>query len=160
MRTGRRQRTVRSRAYYRETTQFFMSPISSVIWNPPGPCGNHFYAAESRESPLIRGPVRPSHWATSTFALHSNGPPICAIALATSAGYNAALPQIWPCGTKNQLKVCPVANGTFAGVDEAKLWSMADALRNNMDPAEYKHVVLGLIFLKYISDAFRKASSL
>ena len=47
-----------------------------------------------------------------------------------------------------------MANGNFAGVDEAKLWSMADALRNNMDAAEYKHVVLGLIFLKYISDAF------
>ncbi len=31
---------------------------------------------------------------------------------------------------------------------------MADALRHNMDAAEYKHVVLGLIFLKYISDAF------
>ena len=37
---------------------------------------------------------------------------------------------------------------------EAKLWEAADALRNNMDAAEYKHVVLGLIFLKYISDAF------
>jgi type I restriction enzyme M protein len=37
---------------------------------------------------------------------------------------------------------------------EARLWQMADALRNNMDAAEYKHVVLGLIFLKYISDAF------
>lgn len=37
---------------------------------------------------------------------------------------------------------------------EAKLWATADALRNNMDAAEYKHVVLGLIFLKYISDAF------
>jgi type I restriction enzyme M protein len=37
---------------------------------------------------------------------------------------------------------------------EAKLWQAADALRNNMDAAEYKHVVLGLIFLKYISDAF------
>ncbi len=36
----------------------------------------------------------------------------------------------------------------------AKLWAAADALRNNMDAAEYKHVVLGLIFLKYISDAF------
>ena len=36
---------------------------------------------------------------------------------------------------------------------EAKLWQAADALRNNMDAAEYKHV-LGLIFLKYISDAF------
>ncbi len=37
---------------------------------------------------------------------------------------------------------------------EAKLWQAADALRNNMDAAEYKHVVLGVIFLKYISDAF------
>jgi type I restriction enzyme M protein len=37
---------------------------------------------------------------------------------------------------------------------ESKLWAAADALRNNMDAAEYKHVVLGLIFLKYISDAF------
>src|SRR4051812_44681581 len=37
---------------------------------------------------------------------------------------------------------------------EARLWAAADALRNNMDAAEYKHVVLGLIFLKYISDAF------
>ena len=37
---------------------------------------------------------------------------------------------------------------------EAKLWQSADKLRNNMDAAEYKHVVLGLIFLKYISDTF------
>jgi type I restriction enzyme M protein len=37
---------------------------------------------------------------------------------------------------------------------EAKLWLTADKMRNNMDAAEYKHVVLGLIFLKYISDAF------
>ncbi len=37
---------------------------------------------------------------------------------------------------------------------EAKLWAAADKLRGNMDAAEYKHVVLGLIFLKYISDAF------
>lgn len=37
---------------------------------------------------------------------------------------------------------------------EAKLWQAADKLRNNMDAAEYKHIVLGLIFLKYISDAF------
>jgi type I restriction enzyme M protein len=47
-----------------------------------------------------------------------------------------------------------VANGAIAEINEAKLWSMADALRNNMDAAEYKHIVLGLIFLKYISDAF------
>ena len=39
---------------------------------------------------------------------------------------------------------------------EAKLWAMADALRGSMDAAEYKHVVLGLIFLKYISDAFEE----
>ena len=37
---------------------------------------------------------------------------------------------------------------------EAELWQMADTLRGSMDAAEYKHVVLGLIFLKYISDAF------
>lgn len=46
-----------------------------------------------------------------------------------------------------------MANGTPNGF-ESKLWAAADALRNNMDAAEYKHVVLGLIFLKYISDAF------
>ena len=40
---------------------------------------------------------------------------------------------------------------------ESDLWRMADALRGNMDAAEYKHVVLGLVFLKYISDAFEEA---
>ncbi len=40
---------------------------------------------------------------------------------------------------------------------ESELWRMADALRGSMDAAEYKHVVLGLIFLKYISDAFEEA---
>src|SRR5438067_1586321 len=39
---------------------------------------------------------------------------------------------------------------------EADLWRMADALRGSMDAAEYKHVVLGLLFLKYISDAFEE----
>ena len=39
---------------------------------------------------------------------------------------------------------------------EALLWSAADKLRGHMDAAEYKHVVLGLIFLKYISDAFEE----
>src|ERR1700730_5966668 len=52
-----------------------------------------------------------------------------------------------PATTKNN------SNGANLGF-EAKLWAAADALRNNMDAAEYKHVVLGLIFLKYISDAF------
>src|SRR5665648_24539 len=37
------------------------------------------------------------------------------------------------------------------------IWQMADKLRNNMDAAEYKHVCLGLIFLKYISDTFEEA---
>ena len=39
---------------------------------------------------------------------------------------------------------------------ETELWQMADTLRGSMDAAEYKHVVLGLIFLKYISDAFEE----
>lgn len=37
---------------------------------------------------------------------------------------------------------------------EEKLWAAADKMRGNMDPSEYKHIVLGLIFLKYISDSF------
>lgn len=37
---------------------------------------------------------------------------------------------------------------------EEKLWASADKMRNNMDASEYKHVVLGLIFLKYVSDTF------
>ncbi|MHC5862536.1 type I restriction-modification system subunit M N-terminal domain-containing protein, partial [Nostoc sp.] len=39
---------------------------------------------------------------------------------------------------------------------EQKLWKTADKLRKNIDAAEYKHIVLGLIFLKYISDAFEE----
>ncbi|GIW33854.1 class I SAM-dependent DNA methyltransferase [Meiothermus sp.] len=49
------------------------------------------------------------------------------------------------------------SNATGAALGyEAELWKMADALRGSMDAAEYKHVVLGLIFLKYISDAFEE----
>ena len=49
------------------------------------------------------------------------------------------------------------AGSTGANVGhEAQLWQMADALRANMDAAEYKHVCLGLLFLKYISDAFEE----
>jgi type I restriction enzyme M protein len=52
-------------------------------------------------------------------------------------------------------KATRTKNGTAANIGyEAELWRMADALRASMDAAEYKHVVLGLIFLKYISDAF------
>ena len=43
---------------------------------------------------------------------------------------------------------------------EAELWQMADTLRGSMDAAEYKHVVLGLLFLKYISDAFEERHAL
>ena len=46
-----------------------------------------------------------------------------------------------------------VADNKFE-VIEKKLWDAADKLRKNIDAAEYKHVVLGLIFLKYISDTF------
>ena len=49
----------------------------------------------------------------------------------------------------------PTNGGATTGY-EAELWAMADALRGSMDAAEYKHVVLGLIFLKYISDAFEE----
>ncbi|MHB8106847.1 MAG: type I restriction-modification system subunit M [Candidatus Cryosericum sp.] len=50
-------------------------------------------------------------------------------------------------------------HGNITGANlgfEAKLWSMADSLRGSMDSAEYKHVVLGLVFLKYISDRFEE----
>src|ERR1700693_195228 len=59
--------------------------------------------------------------------------------------------------SRGSLMAKPKAKNSDTGANlgfEAKLWAAADALRNNMDAAEYKHVVLGLIFLKYISDAF------
>ena len=48
------------------------------------------------------------------------------------------------------------ASQSLIGINESELWAMADALRGSTDAAEYKHVVLGLIFLKYISDAFEE----
>jgi len=54
-------------------------------------------------------------------------------------------------------KTTDKTNGNGANLGfEAKLWLAADKLRGHMDAAEYKHVVLGLIFLKYISDAFQE----
>ena len=47
------------------------------------------------------------------------------------------------------------SNGATLGF-ERQLWKAANTLRGNMDAAEYKHVVLGLIFLKHISDAFEQ----
>src|SRR5919107_1449484 len=49
----------------------------------------------------------------------------------------------------------PIASG-LTNAEKAKLWAAADKLRGHLDAAEYKHVVLGLIFLKYISDAFEE----
>lgn len=59
--------------------------------------------------------------------------------------------------SKEKKKKEQTGNGSTANIGfEAKLWTAADKMRANMDAAEYKHVVLGLIFLKYISDAFEE----
>lgn len=51
----------------------------------------------------------------------------------------------------------PAGKGTGANLGfEEKLWASADKLRGHIDAAEYKHVVLGLVFLKYVSDAFQE----
>lgn len=50
-------------------------------------------------------------------------------------------------------------SSTLTSEEKAKLWASADKLRGHLDAAEYKHVVLGLIFLKYISDAFDERHS-
>jgi type I restriction enzyme M protein len=42
---------------------------------------------------------------------------------------------------------------------EGRLWEAADALRGNQEPSEYKHVVLGVVFLKYISERFEERRS-
>ncbi len=48
-------------------------------------------------------------------------------------------------------------NGSSANLGfEQKLWAAADKMRGHMDSSDYKHVALGLIFLKYISDAFEE----
>ena len=59
--------------------------------------------------------------------------------------------------TRNRRSNTKVDANTATTGYEAELWRMADALRGSMDAAEYKHVVLGLIFLKYISDTFEEA---
>lgn len=51
-------------------------------------------------------------------------------------------------------------NGNSDNDFEKKLWKSADKMRSNMDAAEYKHVVLGLIFLKYISDTFNEVHTI
>lgn len=56
---------------------------------------------------------------------------------------------------KGKPKYAAKGNGANLGFEE-KLWQAADKMRGHMDPGEYKHVALGLIFLKYISDAFEE----
>ena len=54
---------------------------------------------------------------------------------------------------KTSSKPASRSNGSALGFEE-KLWGMADKTRGNLDAAGYKHVEVGLIFLKYISDAY------
>jgi len=56
---------------------------------------------------------------------------------------------------RNKVNRVETNNGANLGF-EAKLWEAANKLRGHLDAAEYKHVVLGLIFLKYLSDAFQE----
>ena len=58
--------------------------------------------------------------------------------------------------TPSNTEIEQTGNGATTGY-EAELWQMADDLRGSMDTVEYEHVVLGLIFLKYISNAFEEA---
>ena len=65
------------------------------------------------------------------------------------------MPTTGQTSPKSKTASPPEGSGATTGY-EAKLWEMADALRGSMDAALYKHVVLGLIFLKYVSDAFEE----
>src|SRR5260370_41114282 len=56
---------------------------------------------------------------------------------------------------KKQTTPAKASNGANLGFEQ-KLWAAADKMRGHMDASEYKHVVLGLIFLKYVSDAFEE----
>src|ERR1700736_1215171 len=66
--------------------------------------------------------------------------------------FQLAVPSQMARAKSNKVSTNNSANIGF----EAKLWLAADKLRSNMDAAEYKHVVLGLIFLKYITDSFEE----
>lgn len=61
---------------------------------------------------------------------------------------------------KKLAKITEKKNGSGANLGcEATLWAVADKLRDSLDSAEYKHVVLSLIFLKYISGAFTELTN-
>jgi len=57
------------------------------------------------------------------------------------------------------MKMAKNKNNTQEESLEKQLWKTADKLRKNIDAAEYKHIILGLIFLRYISDAFEELYS-
>jgi type I restriction enzyme M protein len=63
--------------------------------------------------------------------------------------------QVAQMARTKQARKAKESNGANLGFEQ-KLWQAADKMRGHMDSAEYKHVVLGLIFLKYISDAFQE----
>jgi type I restriction enzyme M protein len=72
-------------------------------------------------------------------------------------GDQKELPLRAPVTADTEVRSAPAKPARKNGGDlgfEDKLWKAADELRGSMDAAEYKHVVLGLIFLKYVSDAF------
>lgn len=48
----------------------------------------------------------------------------------------------------------PQTEQEFLNELEKKLWTSADKLRSTLDASQYKHTVLGLVFLKYVSDSF------
>ncbi|RYE71788.1 MAG: SAM-dependent DNA methyltransferase, partial [Oxalobacteraceae bacterium] len=65
-----------------------------------------------------------------------------------------AAPEPDPLKKKPGRKAAAITPSSTLQDLEKTLWATADKLRANMDAAEYKHIVLGLIFLKYISDSF------
>ena len=66
----------------------------------------------------------------------------------------------WDITRDDERSAKSAANDTVTNLGfESKLWLAADKLRNNMDAAEYKQLLLRLIFLKYISDAFEEMHS-
>jgi type I restriction enzyme M protein len=78
------------------------------------------------------------------------------VAEAAGAAYAAsASVDSDPPKAKRGRKPSVATSGAVIGIEET-LWLAADKLRGSMDPAEYKHVVLGLLFLKYVSDAFEE----
>ena len=75
---------------------------------------------------------------------------IAAIATIALIYYGNEQFELW------KLSIMTDAEQQFLNELDTQLWKAADKLRSNLDAANYKHVVLGLIFLKYVSDAFEE----